>query len=139
MTMIVLVLGGLLIAGLVGWALTRTVEPAPLAPPVAAAADPVPGFTPGAPTPSMPPPANLPDGVQATPASAQNDRTEVTRIAAEDLRAKLNRGEVTLIDVRDAGSFSAGHIPGAINIPFGSVEAAADSIPKGKPIVTYCT
>jgi rhodanese-related sulfurtransferase len=43
------------------------------------------------------------------------------------------------VDVRDAGSFQAGHIPGSLNIPMASVQANLDLLPKGKQVVTYCT
>ena len=79
----------------------------------------------------MPAPAPVPH--------PEGNRAEVARIAAEDLRAKANRGEVTVIDVRQAADYARGHIAGAINIPFASIETQLDQIPKGKEIVTYCT
>ena len=158
--MIALAIGGLLVAGLVGWALTRTVE-APVATTSTAALEQFPSTT--APvatgsdaitdtnatagrtattattaTASTSAPLSAP--VTATAASApQGDRTTVGRISAEDLRARVNRGEVTVVDVRDAASFAAGHIPGAIHVPFASVESQLSQIPRGKDIVTYCT
>jgi hypothetical protein len=143
-TMAVLIAGGLLVAALVVWALTRTVEPdAPPPVPVAdattfsapAAADPA-GTAPGIPAASdtsltLPPPT--------TPAQPQGNPAAVKRTAVEDLRPQLTRGDVTVIDVRTAADYARGHIPGAINIPFASIETQFDSIPKGKPIVTYCT
>jgi len=33
------------------------------------------------------------------------------------LKCNLHRGNLVVLDVRDAGSYSAGHIPGAINVP----------------------
>jgi rhodanese-related sulfurtransferase len=63
----------------------------------------------------------------------------VQRLAVEDLRAKMNRNEVTVVDVRDAASFRSKHIAGAINIPFASIETMLDQIPKDKPVVTYCS
>ena len=144
--MLVMAVGGLLVAALVVWALTRTVEPSaePIADATtttmpAATPEPIPtgtsttvppGFvTTSTTTSAAPPPAPRPQG----------DPSSVQRIAVEDLRAKLNRNEVTIIDVRDANSFNARRIPGSINIPFASVETMLDQIPKDKPIVTYCT
>ncbi len=162
--MLALAVGGLLVAGLVGWALTRTVEPAPATtvattdtfptasttaatPPATpttsqpavgdgnvTATQVPPGATPGAVPPVVPttsqPPAALP---------SHEERTHAPRIAVEDLREKKDAGTVTIIDVRDATSYAAGHIPGSINIPFASVQSQLDRIPKGKEIVTYCT
>ena len=137
--MAIMVAGVVLVAALVVWALTRTVEPA---------AEPAATFetaTAPATTPEPAAPATEPAATTATtataapPARPQGDPSTVQRMAVEDLRAKLNRNEVTVIDVRDAASFNSRHIPGAINVPFASVEAMLDQIPKDKPIVTYCT
>jgi DNA-binding transcriptional ArsR family regulator len=38
-------------------------------------------------------------------------------IAREELLDRVNNGLVSVIDVRPAEEFSAGHVPGAINIP----------------------
>ena len=153
--MYILAAGGVLVAALIVWALTRTVEPASVmtteTTPVADASTAAPtsttqtsGFTTTATT--TPIPSGTAPNVAVTnttapaiPAAAQGNRAEVTRIAVEDLRAQNDRGEVTVIDVRDAASFAQSHIPGAINMPFASIEGMADSIPKGKKIVTYCT
>ncbi|MGI2111376.1 rhodanese-like domain-containing protein [Shewanella frigidimarina] len=52
---------------------------------------------------------------------------------------KIDRG-VTLIDVRTAEEFAAGHIDGAINIPFENIvsELAKRNITKDTEIVLYC-
>jgi hypothetical protein len=132
--------GIVLVAALVVWALTRTVEPA---------AEPAASFETAttAPAPAAAEPPSTAGALATTDATAtappppqpQGDRSAVQRIAVEDLRAKLNRNEVTVIDVRDAASYSTRHIAGAINVPFASVQTMLDQIPKDKPIVTYCT
>lgn len=43
-----------------------------------------------------------------------------------------------LIDVRTSMEFSAGAIPGAINIPLDDMRSRLDEIPTDKPIVLYC-
>ena len=155
-TLIVMAVGGLLVAALVGWAITRSVEPAipgdtstaaglsettanatmPPADPLSAtntAANPS--------TNTMPPLSDLPPitATNAIPSHEDPERATVVRIAAEDLRPKYNRGDVTVIDVRDAGSYAAGHISGAIHIPLARIEGEIPYLPKGKAIVTYCT
>jgi len=144
-----LTIGALLVAGLVVWALTRTVD-TPATPPLstvetAATAPAIDtsvsngSFNTPPPTPS--PIASTTAGL-ATSSQApviQGDKKEVPRISAEDLREKVNAGSVTVVDVRDALSYEAGHIPGSLHIPLASVEANLDLLPKGKSIVTYCT
>lgn len=56
-------------------------------------------------------------------------------ITFEEL-SRLNGDEYMLIDVRDAGSFSYGHIPGAVNIPAADIEGA--ELPAGKRLIVYC-
>jgi hypothetical protein len=133
-----------LVAALVVWALTRTVEPA--AEPVATTAgsiDTVASTAPLSTTQPIPatssPIASTTAAAPTPPPQPHGDRSSVKRIAAEDLRAKMNRNEVTVIDVRDASAYGASHIAGAINIPFASIESMLDLIPKDKPVVTYCT
>lgn len=61
------------------------------------------------------------------------------RITADELKPRFDRGEVTIIDVRDADQFVQSHIPGALQIPLARIEGEIAYLPKGKPIVTYCT
>lgn len=43
-----------------------------------------------------------------------------------------------LIDVREAGEFYTGHIPGAINIPMSQLKNKVFEIPKDKNVYLYC-
>lgn len=54
--------------------------------------------------------------------------------------AELERanGTVSLVDVRSAGEFSGGHLPGALNIPLGSLAERLREIPGGRPVVVHC-
>ena len=135
--LIIMALGGIAVAALVVWALTRTVEPTPDIPtPVAATTE---TFTPSptATTTPLPPSATTLNPTIAPPTGEST--ASVPRMAAEDVREKLRANEIVLVDVRDAAAYSTSHIPGALHIPFASVEGAMKSLPKGKPIVTYCT
>jgi hypothetical protein len=138
--MIVLVAGVAVVAALVGWALTRSVEPAPL-PPSDTIASTSPFPTSGTTGTSLPSStAPLTPGAFSVPEHEQSpEKAAVPRISAEDLKAKMARGEVTLIDVRDEGSYEAAHIPGSMHIQMANIQSQLDVIPKGKPIVTYCT
>ncbi|HYH07096.1 MAG TPA: rhodanese-like domain-containing protein [Thermoanaerobaculia bacterium] len=157
-SLIVLTIGALLVAGLVVWALTRTVEQ----PSTAAITETSPGTfaTDTTPTPSTPAPttaatptpdatatgtplasATAPITLTSTtpPAAPAGDRSVVKRISAEDLRERMKSGNVVIVDVRDAGSYQTSHIAGAIHVPMSSIQANLDLIPKGKDVVTYCT
>jgi 3-mercaptopyruvate sulfurtransferase SseA len=67
---------------------------------------------------------------------------DVSSVPREPLavgRARIERGEVLLIDVRDADSYIAGHIPGALHIPLSRIAGEIEYLPRDKPILTYCT
>lgn len=135
--LIVLTAGSLAVAALVGWALTRTVEPAaPEASTVVTAPAPAAGSIPPASTGTEASPA-APSAPAATPAPTAEG--EVTRITPAQLKPMVDTNAITLLDVRDSVSYTNGHIPGAIHIPFARVEAEASRLPKGKPVVAYCT
>ena len=124
-------IGGILVAGLVGWALTRSVEPSSgyLATTEAPAATATPLDTAATTAPPVTPPT----------ATAADPHDAVPRISVADLRELHSRGAVTIIDVRDDIGYSTSHIPGSLHIPMARVEMEAPNIPKDKPIVTYCT
>ena len=55
-----------------------------------------------------------------------------------DLLDGVRAGEVTVLDVRPPDEFAAGHIPGAISMPFGEIEQRLDELPSDGEIVAYC-
>lgn len=134
-TLIVMTIGGLLVAGLVGWALTRSVEPAP----VATTTESVAATTTTVATETTAT-TSAPQFAPPAPSATANDPVaKITRIAPEDVRPKHTRNEVTVIDVRDAASYAAAHIPGALHIPLARIEGEIQYLPKDKQIVTYCS
>lgn len=63
---------------------------------------------------------------------------EVERIDREELRARLAREEVVVIDVRPAEEYAAGHIPEAKSIPIDELEQRLEGLPKDTEVVAYC-
>lgn len=59
-------------------------------------------------------------------------------ISRDDLAGRLERQEVTLIDVRPALEFASGHLPGAISIPPGELPQRVGELSRDRPIVAYC-
>jgi rhodanese-related sulfurtransferase len=54
---------------------------------------------------------------------------------------RIARGDAPVVlDVRSPAEFTAGHVPGAVNIPFTSVLAGSEGIrvPSSQPLVVYC-
>jgi len=82
-----------------------------------------------------------PETTTQPPVAAQQEPEliGVPRTQLADAKKLIDSGAVTVIDVRDADSYTASHIPGSLQIPLTRVEGEVDYLPKGKPILTYCT
>ena len=65
-------------------------------------------------------------------------RDPVEPIAPEELWRRLGRGDVTLLDVRPADEFAAGHIPGALSVPVADLARQLRKLPKRTEVVAYC-
>jgi len=65
-------------------------------------------------------------------------------IKAEDLFLLLNDDDASndpfIISVRKAEDYAKGHVPGAVNIPFGDIakNGTLNALPRDKKIVVYC-
>jgi len=59
-------------------------------------------------------------------------------ISMDGVRAGLAKGELVLVDVREPNEFTAGHVPGAINLPLSRFDPAALPKPEGKQVVVMC-
>ena len=59
-------------------------------------------------------------------------------VAGAELLRRARDGEVTVLDVRPAEEFRAGHLPGAISIPVSELAARLDALPKRRAVVAYC-
>jgi hydroxyacylglutathione hydrolase len=70
--------------------------------------------------------------------SAAHPRGTIARIDADALAPRLDKGDVTVIDVRNRTEYEAGHLPGSLHIPVGYLEERLAEIPREKPIVVQC-
>jgi phage shock protein E len=62
-------------------------------------------------------------------------------LAPDGLLTRIERGTAPrLVDVRSAAEFAAGHVPGAINIPYLEVPSRAGELrgPRDQEVVVYC-
>jgi rhodanese-related sulfurtransferase len=53
-------------------------------------------------------------------------RARICEWSAEDAHDRLAAGHVLVVDVREADEFTLGHLPGALSVPRGILEGAAD-------------
>ena len=64
------------------------------------------------------------------------------KISRTDLLARIQSGDPPpIVDVRSAGEYREGHVPGALHVPFYSAIGRADEIPAAQgaePVVLYC-
>ena len=65
-------------------------------------------------------------------------RDEMEPVPATALLQRAKDGLVTVLDVRPAEEYAAGHIPGAINVPLEKLESYLSRLPKRKEVVAYC-
>ena len=69
----------------------------------------------------------------------------IPRVKAEDLKQMVDQGgQFVVVDVRDSGSYDAGHIKGAVNVYYDANADPTDrqmmliALPMDKLIITYC-
>lgn len=65
-------------------------------------------------------------------------RKAIREIAPGQLYDMVVDGEAIVVDVREPGEFAGGHIPGAINLPLSSFDAAQLPHDQGKIVVLNC-
>jgi rhodanese-related sulfurtransferase/DNA-binding HxlR family transcriptional regulator len=63
---------------------------------------------------------------------------DVEAIGRDELIARLQSGDVVLVDVRPAEEFAAGHIEGARSIPISELEKRLSELPTDREVVAYC-
>ena len=65
-------------------------------------------------------------------------RDELESVPAREVLNRLKKGLVTLLDVRPAEEYAAGHLPGAINVPIAKLKSCLSKLPSRKEVVAYC-
>lgn len=59
-------------------------------------------------------------------------------VAREALLKLVRQGAVTVLDVRPADEFKAGHLAGALSVPLKELKLRLSELPRGQEIVAYC-
>ncbi len=65
-------------------------------------------------------------------------RESMEPVETKELLRRVKAGEVTLLDVRPAAEYRAGHIPGALSVPLAQLGVRLATLPKRREIVAYC-
>ncbi|MBC8211238.1 MAG: metalloregulator ArsR/SmtB family transcription factor [Gammaproteobacteria bacterium] len=65
-------------------------------------------------------------------------KDDLEPILRDELLQRVKDDLVSVIDVRPAEEYAAGHVPGAINVPLNKLESYLDQLGTGQEIVAYC-
>ena len=65
-------------------------------------------------------------------------KDQLEPVSRTELLARARDGLVTIVDVRPAEEYAAGHILGAINIPLQELRGRLREFKRGREIVAYC-
>lgn len=65
-------------------------------------------------------------------------RDELEPIPALEVLERARLGLVTVLDVRPAEEYAAGHLPGAINVPLNGVAGYLAQLPPEREVIAYC-
>jgi rhodanese-related sulfurtransferase/predicted transcriptional regulator len=66
------------------------------------------------------------------------ERNALEPVDREELLKKVQRGTVTVLDVRPAEEYRAGHIPSAVSVPLSDLKRHLAKLPKSREVVAYC-
>jgi rhodanese-related sulfurtransferase/DNA-binding transcriptional ArsR family regulator len=78
------------------------------------------------------------DEVQQISRRFVESRRDLEPVDKQALLKRVRAGEVTVLDVRPAEEYRAGHLPGAISVPLGELRKRLDRLPRRPEIVAYC-
>lgn len=76
--------------------------------------------------------------VRTVTADFLGDRGMLEEVDRETLLARMQSGEVVVIDLRTVGEFETAHIPGALSIPARQLQQRLAELPADSEIVAYC-
>jgi rhodanese-related sulfurtransferase len=65
-------------------------------------------------------------------------RDEMEAVPADEVLDRAKKGLVVVLDVRPPEEYSAGHLPGAVNIPIHELEKRLKELPKRREVIAYC-
>jgi rhodanese-related sulfurtransferase len=66
------------------------------------------------------------------------DRDGIEELSAQELAARLDRGDVIVLDVRPEPEYRAGHIAGAVSAPLPELASVARALPRNREVIAYC-
>ncbi len=77
-------------------------------------------------------------GIERLTAAYLGDREGLEAIGRDELAARLQQGDLVVLDVRPEPEFRAGHIVGARSVPISELRRSLRALPKDVEVVAYC-
>lgn len=68
---------------------------------------------------------------------SQETLGEVQGIGAQEADNLLH-SNATMLDVREASEWQAGHVPGALHVPLGELESSLGTLPRDQRLIVIC-
>jgi ArsR family transcriptional regulator len=65
-------------------------------------------------------------------------RDALEPVGRQELFSRIEKGLVTVVDVRPSDEYARGHIAGAINIPIGELGKRLKALPQNREVIAYC-
>ena len=77
-------------------------------------------------------------GLERLAAAYLGDRDGIETVDRAELAARLERGEVLVLDVRPEAEYASGHIAGARSVPVAELRRHLKALPDDVEVVAYC-
>ena len=77
-------------------------------------------------------------GIERLAEAYVGDRAGLEAVTRRELAARLDAGDVVVLDVRPGPEFRAGHVPGARSVPVGELRQHLRALRKDADVVAYC-
>jgi rhodanese-related sulfurtransferase/DNA-binding MarR family transcriptional regulator len=77
-------------------------------------------------------------GLERLAGAYLGERDGIEMVGRKELAARLERGEVVVLDVRPAAEYESGHILGARSTPIAELRRHLRALPPGIDVVAYC-
>jgi rhodanese-related sulfurtransferase/DNA-binding transcriptional ArsR family regulator len=76
--------------------------------------------------------------VQQVVQSYLDGHDDLEPVTFRELRRLMREDDVTVVDVRPAEEYQAGHIPGALSLPVAELKRRLRDLPKDREVIAYC-
>lgn len=77
-------------------------------------------------------------GIERLAQAYLGNRDQLEAISRDELKGRLKRGELVVLDVRPETEYRAGHIAGARSLPYTELRRRIRNLPKDAEVVAYC-